>query len=79
MAPDPTQNPNKLPPLMQNWVSQHCLSLSQGSEDPRSERLHFGDEDDKLPARAMMVLWAQQEPAVEMALVWAVEQALGIR
>ncbi len=64
---------------MQNWGSRHRLTLSLGSEDPRYERLHFGDEDDKLPARPMMVLWAQQEPAVEMALVWAVEQALGIR
>lgn len=63
---------------MQNYGGGR-LSLSMGSEDPRYDRLHFGEEEDKLPARPMMVLWAQQEPAVEMALVWAVEQALGIR
>jgi hypothetical protein len=50
-----------------------------GSEDPRYGRLHFGSEEDHLPARPMMVLWEDQEPAVEMALVWAVETALGIR
>lgn len=63
---------------MQNWGGGR-LTLSLSSEDPRYERLHFGDEDEKLPARPMMVLWEDQEPAVEMALVWAVETALGIR
>lgn len=63
---------------MQNYGGGR-LTLSLGSDDPRYERLHFGDEDEKLPDRPMMVLWEQQEPAVEMALVWAVEQALGIR
>ena len=62
------------------------MVLSLGSLDERYEVLHFGDGDmanpiigGTIPARPMMVLWEHQEAGVEMALVWAVEEALGIR
>jgi hypothetical protein len=58
------------------------FSVEIGSEDIRYNLLHFGGRTalgTVIPARPMAILWGHQAQGVERALVWAADQAAGLR
>ena len=58
------------------------FTVEIGSEDRRYNLLHFGGRTalgTVIPARPMAILWPQQEEQIEQALIWAADQAAGLR
>ena len=58
------------------------FTVSIGSEDVRYNALHFGMRTalgTVIPPRPMAILWPHQEEQVERALIWAADQAAGLR
>lgn len=58
------------------------FSVEIGSEDERYTILHFGGRNRGgayVPARPMAILWPHQHQQVEDALIWAADQAAGLR